>query len=181
MSTRPTAARDIEPVPEGRRQWLMIALASLAVLAACVIVVWLAVTAVSGASDAAVDRRETIALKQGWQASYDAILPLAKDFTTKTGGGLDAAAYGSRIASARRVVDAISDVPVTLQDNRDIRDSTLSGASRILDGMDTLLQAASKDDTAGVETALIDIDGGITTLGEAGAALDAKIKAKGWR
>ena len=181
MSARPTEMRGGQPVGAGRRQWLIIAAASLAVLAVLVSGVWLGISAVSGAGDAAVDRRETLTLKQRWQASYDAILPLARDFTTKSGGALDKTAYRSRIALARRVVDAISDVPVTLKDNREVRDSTLSGASRILDGMDTLLQAASTDDSAGVDASLVDIDGGITTLGEAGAALDAKIATKKWR
>lgn len=57
----------------------------------------------------------------------------------------------------------------------------LSGASKVLDGMDALLQAAASNDTSSVETAVVAIDEGSTTLKEAGAALDAKIAAKGWR
>jgi ABC-type glycerol-3-phosphate transport system substrate-binding protein len=164
-----------------RRQRLVIAVAALAVLAACVAGAWWAVVAVSSAGDVAVDRTETLALRQAWQASHDAILPIAKDFTATTAGTIEVAAYSQRIAKARTIVDSINDVPVTVSDNGTIRDSMLSGASEVLDGMDALLAAASKNDTAGVDAAVTSIDEGSTALNEAGAALDAKIAAKGWR
>jgi hypothetical protein len=174
--------RDDGPARADRRQRLIIAAAALAVLLACVAGAWWAVVAASGAGDVALDRTETLALKARWQASFDAIVPIAKDFASSTAGGaIDVAAYRGRIEAARAVVDSISDVPVTIPENRQVRDSMLSGASAVLDGMDALLQAASTDDTPGVETAATAIDSGTTTLKEAGAALDAKIAAKGWR
>ena len=181
MSARSMEASDDESVRTGRRRWFTITLASIAVLAACVAGLWWAITAASSAGDVAVDKRETLALKTRWQASYDAILPIAKDFASTTGPTLDSVAYRSRVAAARRVVDAISDVPLTLPGNRDLRDSTLSGASEVLDGMEALLQAASKNDTPAVDAAAGAIDQGTTTLKDAGAALDAKIAARGWR
>jgi hypothetical protein len=169
------------PAKPDQRQRVITVVASLVVLFACVGAAWWALVTVSSSGDVAVDRRETLALKQRWQASYDAIVPIAKEFTGTTSGAIDVTVYTARIERARAVVDSINDVPVTLTDNRDIRDKMLSGASEVLDGMDSLLQAASKNDTPSVDTAVIAIDEGSTTLKEAGAALDAKIAAKGWR
>jgi hypothetical protein len=165
----------------GRRQWLIVAISSFVVLIVCVGGAWWAFAGISGAGDVAVDKRETLALKKRWQASYDAIVPIAKDFTGTTSGAIDVGAYTARIDRARTVVDAINGIPVTVADNIGIRDKMLSGASEVLDGMDSLLQAASKNDTPSVETAVIAIDEGSTTLKEAGAALDAKMAARGWR
>lgn len=180
MAKKPATARDDRPVRADRHQRLIIAIAALAMLLACVGGVWWAVAAASSAGDVAVDKRETLALRKQWQTSYDAIVPIAKDFTVAATGTIDLAAYSRRVQAARAIVDSISDVPVTVSENRQVRDSMLSGASTVLDGMDALLQAASKNDTSSVETAVGTIDGGRTTLNEAGAALDAKIAAKGW-
>lgn len=163
------------------RTRLLVAAISLAVLLGCAGTAWWVITSASNSGDAAVDKRETLELRQRWQASYDAIVPIAKDFTGTTSGTIDVTAYTARIARARVIVDAINEVPVTLPANRDVRDSMLSGASEVLDGMDALLRSASVNDTAGVDTAVIAIDEGSTRLKEAGAALDAKIAAKGWR
>jgi hypothetical protein len=181
MAREQAAQRDDRPVHADCRQRLIIAAAALAVLLACVGGAWWAAVSVSGAGDVAVDKTETLALKARWQASYDAIVPIAKDFTASATGTIDAASFSHRIEAARTIVDSISDVSVSVPENRQVRDSILSGASAVLDGMDSLLRAASTNDTAGVETALTAIDAGSTTLKEAGAALDAKIAAKGWR
>lgn len=178
---RKAAKKDgLGSLSSGRRQWLIVAISSLVVLFLCVGGAWWALAAFSGSGDVAVDKSETLALKKRWQASYDAIVPIAKDFTGTTSGAIDVSAYTARIDRARTVVDSINDIPVTLTGNKDIRDKMLSGASEVLDGMDSLLQAASKNDTPSVETAVIAIDEGSTTLKEAGASLDAKIAAKGW-
>jgi hypothetical protein len=182
MARKPATARDDAPTRTDLRQRLTVAIAALAVLLSCVGGVWWTVTLASSAGDVAVDKQETLALKQRWQASYDAIVPIAKDFTaTAASGTIDVATYSRRIEAARAIVDSISDVPVTVSENRQVRDSMLSGASKVLDGMDALLQAAASNDTSSVETAVVAIDEGSTTLKEAGAALDAKIAAKGWR
>jgi hypothetical protein len=182
MPREPAATRADTPVGTDRRRRITIAIVSLAVLLACAGGVWWAVATFFGSVGVGVDRTETLALKQHWQASYDAIVPIAKDFTdTAATQTIDVPAYSRRIDAARTIVDSISEVPVTFQDNRDIRDSMLSGASRVLDGMDSLLQAASRNDTSAVEAAVTEIDGGSTTLKEAGAALDAKMTARGWR
>lgn len=171
---RPSGPSPEAPVEAAgmRRTWIVagVAVAVAAVLAASGFAIW---GFLGRTSQPAVDRSELEAL-DARLAEIDATLtPIARSFTSiPETAPIDLQDYRARIASARKLVGSVNDLPTTSSEALEIRDQILTGASQVLDGMSTALDALAADDASATAGAAAQVDEGMSALDDARSRLE---------
>jgi hypothetical protein len=141
------------------------AVVALALLAVASWTVW---GLLDRAGEPAADQEEYRALDAKLTRIEDALQPIAIAFTSETETTpIDLTSYRDRIVAARRVVESVNDVPTTSAAALEVRDGILTGGTRVLDGMDSALDALASDEATAAEAASVEVEAGLAQLDEA--------------
>lgn len=169
MKAAGTSRQPVAGTPDAaRRRAAVIAFSAAFALTAIAAGVWWLTVTLADTRSSGPQRAEIAALGERLDAVSAAITPIATGFTTEpTGGVIDVAAYRTRIASARALVDAVNGAAVTDADALQLRDLIVTGGSQVLTGMDMALDALVSDEASATGPASLQVEQGLQTLQEA--------------